>query len=83
MRTGAELTLFIDGQERSCVQGELQLTDYGISGIPVFQFSREAAYALMNKKKVTVSINFLPQFDKNDEKEYGQFWQERWNRQKE
>ncbi|MBQ6807345.1 MAG: aminoacetone oxidase family FAD-binding enzyme [Lachnospiraceae bacterium] len=83
VRTGAELTLFIDGQERSCVQGELQLTDYGISGIPVFQFSREAAYALMNKKKVTVSINFLPQFDKNDEKEYGQFWQERWNRQKE
>lgn len=83
VRTGAELTLFIDGQERSCVQGELQLTDYGISGIPVFQFSREAAYALMNKKKVTVSINFLPQFNKNDEKEYGQFWQERWNRQKE
>ena len=83
VRTGAELTLYIDGKERSCVQGELQLTDYGISGIPVFQFSREAAYALMHKEKVTVSINFLPQFAQKDEKTYKQFWQERWNRQKE
>lgn len=32
-------------------QGELQFTDYGISGIPVFQFSRQAAYELRKKKK--------------------------------
>lgn len=83
VRTGAELTLFIDGKERSRVQGELQLTDYGISGIPVFQFSREAAYALRHKEKVTVSINFLPQLATNDKEEYMQFWQNRFERQKE
>lgn len=42
-------------------QGELQLTDYGISGIPVFQISRYAAMALHNKQKVRAVIDFLPQ----------------------
>lgn len=41
-------------------RGELQLTDYGISGIPVFQFSRQAAYALQEKRKVMVYIDLLP-----------------------
>lgn len=45
--------------------GELQLTDYGISGIPSFQISREVARALYRlqereKREVYISINFLP-----------------------
>ncbi len=40
--------------------GELQFTDYGISGIPVFQFSRQAAYLLREKRGVTVSVDFFP-----------------------
>lgn len=63
VRTDAKLTLKIDGKERQSVFGELQLTDRGISGIPVFQFSREAAYALTDGHKVTVEINFLPVLD--------------------
>lgn len=82
VRTGAELTLYINEEEKSRVEGELQLTDYGISGIPVFQFSRQAAYALKQQKKVTVAINFLPQLGAKDSNEYRQFWQERWVRQK-
>jgi len=42
-------------------QGELQLTDYGISGIPVFQVSRYAAEALDHKKRVLAVIDFLPE----------------------
>ncbi len=38
----------------------MQLTDYGISGIPVFQLSRFAARALDEKKKVTARIDFFP-----------------------
>lgn len=62
VRVDAELRLSLD--ERVCYQerGELQLTDYGISGIPVFQFSRFANYGLLKKKKPRVSINFLPDF---------------------
>jgi predicted Rossmann fold flavoprotein len=41
--------------------GELQLTNYGISGIPVFQISRFAARALERKEKVLVRIDFIPQ----------------------
>ncbi|MDD3367800.1 MAG: aminoacetone oxidase family FAD-binding enzyme [Lachnospiraceae bacterium] len=60
VRVKATLTLFIAGENRYCETGELQLTDYGISGIPVFQFSRLAAYGLQQKKKVSVTIDFLP-----------------------
>ncbi len=42
--------------------GELQLTAYGISGIPVFQLSRFAAAGLGEGKKVTAIIDFLPEF---------------------
>ncbi len=40
--------------------GEVQLTDYGISGIPVFQVSRYASAALHSKKRVKAVIDFLP-----------------------
>ena len=42
-------------------RGELQLTDYGVSGIPVFQLSSQAAKALKEKKKVSMRIDFLPE----------------------
>lgn len=78
VRIEAKLTLCIDGEEKSSVQGELQLTDYGISGIPVFQFSRQAAYALYDKKKVSVIIDFLPH---QSAESYEALWKERWERQ--
>lgn len=78
VRAQAALTLCIDGEVCCEVRGELQLTDYGISGIPVFCFSREAAYAIMHKRAVTVDIDFLPQFD---DREYESFFKERWIRQ--
>lgn len=41
-------------------RGELQLTDYGISGIPVFQLSRQINYILREQKEVEVEIDFMP-----------------------
>ena len=41
-------------------RGELQLTEYGISGIPVFQVSRFAVRALDKGQKVNAYIDFLP-----------------------
>lgn len=37
------------------------LTDYGVSGVCVFQLSREVAPALAQKRDVRLSINFLPE----------------------
>lgn len=62
VRCQVSLRLFIDGTPKGQEQGELQLTDYGISGIPVFQLSRVAAYALKERKHVTMQIDFAPEY---------------------
>ena len=46
--------------------GEIQLTNYGISGIPVFQVSRYAAKALYKKQSVTAILNFMPDMNKEE-----------------
>ncbi len=63
VRTQAKISLIIDGKMCAEEQGEVQFTDYGISGIPVFQISRVAAYALEEKRRVQVSINLFPDYD--------------------
>lgn len=68
VRTEAEVSVYIEGVS-GCVAknlGELQLTAYGISGIPVFQVSRFAAKALAAQKKVSVCIDYMPQFEKEE-----------------
>ena len=65
VRCDASLVLRAAGKEICRERGELQLTDYGISGIPTFQLSRHAAYALQEKKPVTVTISFLPDYDES------------------
>lgn len=62
VRCEAVVTLFVAGEKRAREQGELQLTDYGISGIPVFQLSRIAAYGFYEKKEVFAVIDFLPEY---------------------
>lgn len=47
-------------------RGELQLTDYGISGIPVFQISRVVNYILRKEKDVEIRIDFLPDITGED-----------------
>lgn len=43
-------------------EGELQLTGYGISGIPVFQCSRYAGAALAGNRRVEAQLDFCPEF---------------------
>lgn len=63
VRTHAKVSVCVDGTCLSWDTGELQLTNYGISGIPVFQISRFAAKALAEQKKVSVEIDFFPQME--------------------
>lgn len=60
IRTGAAVQLYIDGKLEAQDTGELQFTDYGISGIPVFQVSRYASKALLHKSKVTALLDLVP-----------------------
>lgn len=67
VRCMAEVTLHIMDKSNMTAYkeyGELQLTDYGISGIPVFQISRYASEALYEKKQAEAVIDFLPEMEK-------------------
>lgn len=62
IREEAKVTLRVEDTPVCSDQGEVQLTGYGISGIPVFQVSRFAAEALEQQKKVQVWLDFFPEF---------------------
>lgn len=74
VRTQAKVSLYVDQQFVADDTGELQLTNYGISGIPVFQISRYAAKGLQEKKFVTAEIDFMPHMS---ESEFDCFMKER------
>lgn len=63
VRAQAKVSLYVGDYPAAEDTGELQLTNYGISGIPVFQVSRFAARALYEKKPVKAVINFMPDFE--------------------
>ncbi len=65
-RTNAEISLYVDHEFVAKDKGELQLTDYGISGIPVFQISRFASYGMADGCKVHAVIDFMPDYKKED-----------------
>ena len=62
VRTDAVVTAICSGKPAASDRGELQLTAYGISGIPVFQISRYIARSLYLKQEAKVKIDFLPDF---------------------
>lgn len=62
VRTEGTVTLYIDKKPVMQERGELQLTEYGVSGIPVFQLSRYGIRALEEGHLVTLSLDFLPEF---------------------
>lgn len=60
IRTEGTVNLAVDGKTKAADTGEIQLTDFGISGIPVFQVSRYAALGLYEHKDVTAFVDFVP-----------------------
>ena len=72
VRTDCKVTLWIDGMETASETGEIQLTDYGISGIPVFQISGMAARALEEKRKASVTLNFSQNIQRRTFKNFSQ-----------
>ena len=69
VRTNAKISLYVDHEMVCEDEGELQLTEYGISGIPVFQVSRFASYGLLDGCKVHVNIDFAPEYTKEELKD--------------
>lgn len=60
VRTDSKVSLIVEKKKVAEELGEIQLTNYGISGICVFNLSGLASKNLKLGKKVEVEINFLP-----------------------
>ena len=66
VRADALVSLLVEGACVAQDTGEVQMTDYGISGIPVFQVSRYASLALEEKQRVEVLLDFAPEYTKEE-----------------
>ena len=55
-----------EGKQLQEMEGQLQLTDYGISGIPVFGVSQEALRRIDAKETIRAVLNFLPDFSRGE-----------------
>lgn len=64
VRATGKVTAYVVGKKMSEDIGEIQFTDYGLSGIPVFQISRFLSKGLYNKQETKIAINLFPELDK-------------------
>ena len=64
VRANGSVSIWSGGECIAKDTGEIQLTDYGISGIPVFQVSLYASKLLYEKKETEAVLDFMPDFTK-------------------
>ncbi|MCT8977583.1 NAD(P)/FAD-dependent oxidoreductase [Clostridium sp. CX1] len=67
--------IIVDGVSKRKEFGEILFTDYGISGPPILQLSRQASYLLYNHKTISLSIDMMPDLDN---KELVEFLENHW-----
>lgn len=65
VRCYANVTALVNEHKVATDYGELQLTDYGLSGIPVFHLSRFLSKEVEEGMKCVVSVDFIPQISKD------------------
>lgn len=63
IRSDVKVSLYIDNKFNKSYEGEIQLTNYGVSGICVFNLSGLVSKALYENKSVNIKVNFLPFID--------------------
>lgn len=63
IRVDSAISLYEDGVFRKKEVGQLQLTDYGVSGICIFNLSRDIARSTGN---IELLVNFLPFLENKD-----------------
>ena len=76
IRTEAKLSLYENNKFIREEFGEVQLTNYGISGICTFNLSNFVARGLFDNKKEIIKINFLPFLEFDNDEEYINWFKE-------
>lgn len=67
VRSEVSITLIEDGKTIKSEIGEVQFTDYGISGICSMQLSKYISYGIMDKKCEKIVINYVSDIAKSKE----------------
>lgn len=62
VRSFGQVTAYCKGKKVASDTGEIQYTDYGISGIPIFQISHHVVKQLHKGNKIYVIIDMIPDF---------------------
>ena len=73
IRSICNVTLYIDGKIAYTNFGEIQFTDYGLSGIPIMQLSRFVS--MSDSQDTYIDLDLTPDFTKEQLLEY--IWQRR------
>lgn len=63
VRTKAGILLKADKKDIISEYGEIQFTEYGVSGIPVFQISRYASACIKENKEVNIIVELVPEYE--------------------
>ena len=66
VRMDGVVTLYIEDKEIRRETGEIQFTEYGVSGIPVFQVSIEAVRAIHRGCHVLLTLDLMPEFTEEE-----------------
>lgn len=66
IRTDVRISLLLDEIVTATEEGELQITDQGLSGIAVFQLTRYLGEALRKGKRAGFLVNFIPYMDSDE-----------------
>ena len=69
VRSFCSVSLYQDGKFIKKEVGEIQLTDYGVSGICIFNLSRDISKGIHENKKCQLLLNFLPFLDGKNKEE--------------
>lgn len=80
IRSDVRVSLIENNQVISTQIGEIQLTDYGVSGICIFCLSGQVSSGLYKNKKEQILINFLHPFNINTKEDFTS-WMDKRNKQ--
>lgn len=80
IRSEVSVSLIENNQQIATEIGEIQLTDYGVSGICIFCLSGRVSRGLFHNKKEQIQINFLQPFSIDNNKDFIT-WMDKRNKQ--
>jgi predicted Rossmann fold flavoprotein len=60
VKVSTDVTLMVNDKKETTLRGDLLFAKYGVSGNSILDISREVKEALLDNKKVEISINLIP-----------------------